>query len=79
MNCNKQSSDWECGYYVMNWMHEFLLFRQHNFQNNIWKDTRPFSDVQLDERVNTWMKTFGEKHLKSEVYVMDQLGNAHKV
>ncbi|KAL4585211.1 hypothetical protein LXL04_009827 [Taraxacum kok-saghyz] len=62
--CNKQSSDWECGYYVMNWMHEFVFFRQHNFPNNMWKDTRPFSDVQLDERVNTWMKTFGEKYLK---------------
>ncbi|KAL4575500.1 hypothetical protein LXL04_022346 [Taraxacum kok-saghyz] len=60
----KESSDRECGYYVMNSMHEFVFFRPHNFPNNICKDTRPFSNVQLDERVNTWMKTFGEKYLK---------------
>ncbi|KAL4585222.1 hypothetical protein LXL04_009838 [Taraxacum kok-saghyz] len=37
---------------------------EFNEIKNMLKDTKPFSDVQLDERVNTWMKTFGEKYLK---------------
>nr|KAJ0199481.1 hypothetical protein LSAT_V11C600316460 [Lactuca sativa] len=59
--CNQQLSDWECGYYVMNWMHEFVLFRQHGFPKNIWKDKKPFSSEELEERVKTWMRTFGDK------------------
>ncbi|CAI9268975.1 unnamed protein product [Lactuca saligna] len=59
--CNQQLSDWECGYYVMNWMNEFVLFRQHGFPKNIWKDKKTFSSEELEERVKTWMRTFGDK------------------
>ncbi|KAL4583600.1 hypothetical protein LXL04_008178 [Taraxacum kok-saghyz] len=45
--CNKQLDNWECGYYVMCWMHEFVLFRQHNFPQNNWKDNTPFFKCRL--------------------------------
>ncbi|KAL4589673.1 hypothetical protein LXL04_002581 [Taraxacum kok-saghyz] len=62
--CNKQLDNWECGYYVMRWMHEFVLFRQHNFPQNNWKDNTPFSSKQLEERVNSWVNSFGPKYLR---------------
>nr|GEU99007.1 ulp1 protease family, C-terminal catalytic domain-containing protein [Tanacetum cinerariifolium] len=31
---NRQPKDWECGYYIMKWMHDFVLKYQHdNFPN----------------------------------------------
>ncbi|GJT73953.1 putative ribonuclease H-like domain-containing protein [Tanacetum coccineum] len=31
---NRQSEDWECGYYVMKWMHDFVLkYQNENFPN----------------------------------------------
>ncbi|KAL4582294.1 hypothetical protein LXL04_006840 [Taraxacum kok-saghyz] len=62
--CNKQLDNWECGYYVMCWMHEFVLFRQHNFSQNNWKDNTQFSSKQLEERVNSWVNSFGPKYLR---------------
>ncbi|KAL4561652.1 hypothetical protein LXL04_033822 [Taraxacum kok-saghyz] len=64
VTCNKQLDNWECGYYVMCWIHEFVLFRQHNFTQNNWKDNTPFSSKQLEERVNSWVNSFGPKYLR---------------
>ncbi|GJW99815.1 hypothetical protein Tco_0183729 [Tanacetum coccineum] len=31
---NRQPGDWECGYYVMKWMHDFVLkYQNENFSN----------------------------------------------
>ncbi|XP_071687276.1 uncharacterized protein [Rutidosis leptorrhynchoides] len=27
--CQQQRSGWECGYYVMKWIHRFILYEQH--------------------------------------------------
>ncbi|XP_052623994.1 uncharacterized protein LOC111916714 [Lactuca sativa] len=33
VECNQQPSGWECGFYVMRWMFEFVLTRQNEFPN----------------------------------------------
>ncbi|KAL4591741.1 hypothetical protein LXL04_004712 [Taraxacum kok-saghyz] len=35
VRCNQQPSGWECGYYVLRWMFEFVLNRQNEFPNKI--------------------------------------------
>ncbi|KAI3510158.1 hypothetical protein L1887_25689 [Cichorium endivia] len=51
VECNQQPSGWECGFYVMRWMYEFVLNRQNEFPNkNIWNDNKPFPDWCLFER-----------------------------
>ncbi|KAL4590546.1 hypothetical protein LXL04_003478 [Taraxacum kok-saghyz] len=62
--CNQQEGGWECGYYVMCWMHEFVLSRQFDFPNSNWKDDGPYSDEQLERRVNSWVNSFGNEHLR---------------
>ncbi|CAI9282493.1 unnamed protein product [Lactuca saligna] len=32
-DCNQQLSKWECGYYVLKWMREFVMYRQYAFPN----------------------------------------------
>ncbi|KAL4561270.1 hypothetical protein LXL04_033434 [Taraxacum kok-saghyz] len=63
-NCNQQLSNWECGYYVMKWMREFVMYRQHVFPKNLWNDKNPISGKVLDEMVNTWMTTFERNYMK---------------
>ncbi|GJS69056.1 ulp1 protease family, C-terminal catalytic domain-containing protein [Tanacetum coccineum] len=31
VECNQQRYYWECGYYVMKWMHQFVTHQQHSF------------------------------------------------
>nr|GFC57070.1 ulp1 protease family, C-terminal catalytic domain-containing protein [Tanacetum cinerariifolium] len=40
---NRYPKDWECGYYVMKWMHEFVLkYQKDNFPNTVpWNNERP--------------------------------------
>nr|KAJ0223804.1 hypothetical protein LSAT_V11C200075140 [Lactuca sativa] len=51
----------KCGYYVMNWMHEFVLFDNMDFRKTFGRTKEPFSSEELDECVTTWMRTFGDK------------------
>ncbi|KAI3522821.1 hypothetical protein L1887_00872 [Cichorium endivia] len=55
-HCNQQPSGWECAYYVMRWMLEFVLNRQNEFPNKtIWNDKKPFPDCALNEIIVTWI------------------------
>ncbi|KAL4589688.1 hypothetical protein LXL04_002596 [Taraxacum kok-saghyz] len=56
--CNQQEGGWECGYYVMCWMHEFVLSRQFDFPNSNWKDDGPYSDEQLERRTINELMTY---------------------
>ncbi|KAL4584946.1 hypothetical protein LXL04_009559 [Taraxacum kok-saghyz] len=47
-------------------MHEFVLSRQFDFSNSNWKDDGPYSDEQLERRVNSWVNSFGNKHLRQK-------------
>ncbi|KAL4575091.1 hypothetical protein LXL04_021932 [Taraxacum kok-saghyz] len=66
--CNQQKSDWECGYYVSYWMHDFLWYRQYRFRMNLWNDSRPFAGVELDNFVELWMKLFVKNYLKLNLF-----------
>ncbi|CAH1426431.1 unnamed protein product [Lactuca virosa] len=63
-DCNQQSSNWECGYYVLKWMREFVMYRQYAFPNNLWNDINPIPEKLLDDVVNAWMTTFQSKYMK---------------
>ncbi|CAI9276453.1 unnamed protein product [Lactuca saligna] len=39
----------------------FLVLKSTEEFENIWKDKKPFSSKELEERVKIWMKTFGDK------------------
>ncbi|KAI3768402.1 hypothetical protein L2E82_19060 [Cichorium intybus] len=44
--CNQQPGDWECGYYVMKWMLDFVMSGQHGFLSRTatpWNDETSFS------------------------------------
>lgn len=64
VECNQQPSSWECGYYVMRWMFEFVLNQQDEFPNKkIWNDTKPFPNWVLNEIVSIWSSRFESKYL----------------
>ncbi|CAI9302872.1 unnamed protein product [Lactuca saligna] len=63
-DCNQQLSNWECGYYVLKWMREFVMYRQYAFPNNLWNDLNPITEKLLDDVVNAWMTTFQSKYMK---------------
>ncbi|PWA49768.1 ulp1 protease family, C-terminal catalytic domain-containing protein [Artemisia annua] len=63
-SCNQQAEKWECGYYVLKWMHEFVTIHQDHFPNSIpWHDNPPFSMNQIEDTVEKW-------HLYSQVVKM---------
>nr|GEU29528.1 reverse transcriptase domain-containing protein [Tanacetum cinerariifolium] len=47
---NPQSGDWEYGYYVMKWMHDFVLkYQNENFPNIVpWTNERPLKNKELN-------------------------------
>ncbi|GKA50277.1 ulp1 protease family, C-terminal catalytic domain-containing protein, partial [Tanacetum coccineum] len=50
VECNQQRYYWECGYYVMKWMHQFVTHRQHSFPKTVpWNDKKPFTTKELDD------------------------------
>ncbi|CAH1417330.1 unnamed protein product [Lactuca virosa] len=59
VECNQQPSSWECGFYVMRWMFEFVLTQQNEFPNkNNWNDKKPFPDWVLNEIIVMWSSRF---------------------
>ncbi|GJW53721.1 ulp1 protease family, C-terminal catalytic domain-containing protein [Tanacetum coccineum] len=50
VECNQQRYYWECGYYVMKWMHQFVTHQQHSFPKTVpWNDKKPFTTKELDD------------------------------
>ncbi|GJT55850.1 hypothetical protein Tco_0990904 [Tanacetum coccineum] len=56
---NRQPSTWECGYYVMRWMHDFVLkYQNDDFPNTIpWGEERWLEDKELDDVIGAWLVT----------------------
>ncbi|KAJ9556536.1 hypothetical protein OSB04_011150, partial [Centaurea solstitialis] len=58
-NCNQQKSSWECGYYIMHFMFNFVMYHQSQFPNRVpWNDTTPLTERMLDYMAVTWAKQF---------------------
>ncbi|PWA74706.1 hypothetical protein CTI12_AA249150 [Artemisia annua] len=53
---NRQPFDWECGFYMMKWMHDFVLkYPNDNFPNIVpWSDERPLENKELNAIVGAW-------------------------
>nr|GFC15755.1 ulp1 protease family, C-terminal catalytic domain-containing protein [Tanacetum cinerariifolium] len=53
---NRQPKDWECGYYVMKWMHDFILkYQNDNFPNTVpWNNERPLDTKELNMIIGAW-------------------------
>nr|GEY80141.1 ulp1 protease family, C-terminal catalytic domain-containing protein [Tanacetum cinerariifolium] len=53
---NRQLKDWECGYYVMKWMHDFVLkYQNDNFPNTVpWNNERPLDTKELNTIIGAW-------------------------
>ncbi|GJX46863.1 hypothetical protein Tco_0272053, partial [Tanacetum coccineum] len=53
---NRQPEDWECGYYVMKWMHDFVLkYQNENFPNVVpWSNERPLENKELNAIIGAW-------------------------
>ncbi|GJT31915.1 RNA-directed DNA polymerase, eukaryota, reverse transcriptase zinc-binding domain protein [Tanacetum coccineum] len=53
---NRQPGDWECGYYVMKWMHDFVLkYQNENFPNIVpWTNERPLENRELNAIIGAW-------------------------
>ncbi|GJT63701.1 hypothetical protein Tco_1015181 [Tanacetum coccineum] len=49
---NRQPEDWECGYYVMKWMHDFIL----KYFSNVapWSNERPLENKELNAIIGSW-------------------------
>ncbi|GKA72488.1 ulp1 protease family, C-terminal catalytic domain-containing protein [Tanacetum coccineum] len=55
VECNQQAGLWECGYYVLKWMHEFVTVHQDHFPDTIpWHDNRTFSMSQIEDTIEKW-------------------------
>ncbi|CAI9264530.1 unnamed protein product [Lactuca saligna] len=68
--CNQQPGDWECGYYVMKWMTNFVMVEQNGFLSRTatpWNDTTPFSETTLFSTVVKWATQFLNKYMKDVV------------
>ncbi|GJV50114.1 putative reverse transcriptase domain-containing protein, partial [Tanacetum coccineum] len=54
---NRQPSTWECGYYVMRWMHDFVLkYQNDDFPNTIpWGEERRLENKELDAVIGAWL------------------------
>ncbi|PWA81140.1 ulp1 protease family, C-terminal catalytic domain-containing protein [Artemisia annua] len=53
--CNQQAERWECGHYILKWMHELVTVHQDHFPNSIpWQDNRPFSMNQIEDTIEKW-------------------------
>ncbi|CAI9296523.1 unnamed protein product [Lactuca saligna] len=64
VECNQQPSSWECNFYVMRWMFEFVLTRQNEFPNkNNWNDKKPFMNLVLNEIIIMWSSRFESEYL----------------
>ncbi|GJV49097.1 ulp1 protease family, C-terminal catalytic domain-containing protein [Tanacetum coccineum] len=65
LQCNQQKYTWECGYYVMKWILDFVMIIQHEFPDNISKyftTTKGISMAMLDQLVDCTSKAFYEHH-----------------
>ncbi|GJU65185.1 ulp1 protease family, C-terminal catalytic domain-containing protein [Tanacetum coccineum] len=53
---NRQPGDWECGYYVMKWMQDFILkYQNDNFPNIVpWCNERSLDKKELNAVVGAW-------------------------
>ncbi|GKB01597.1 ulp1 protease family, C-terminal catalytic domain-containing protein, partial [Tanacetum coccineum] len=53
---NRQTGDWECGYYVMKWMQDFILkYQNDNFPNIVpWCNERSLDKKELNAVVGAW-------------------------
>ncbi|KAJ9552962.1 hypothetical protein OSB04_017007 [Centaurea solstitialis] len=69
--CNQQVSSWECGYYVMHFMFNFVMDQQSQFPNKVsickyipWHDMTSLTERMLDGIAVTWAKHFSSAYLK---------------
>ncbi|GKA32453.1 hypothetical protein Tco_0718820, partial [Tanacetum coccineum] len=53
---NRQPGEWECGYYVMKWMHDFVLkYQNENFANIVpLSNKRPLENKELNAIIGAW-------------------------
>ncbi|GJT47065.1 hypothetical protein Tco_0955780 [Tanacetum coccineum] len=53
---NRQPGEWECGYYVMKWMHDFVLkYQNKNFLNIVpLSNERPLENKELNAIIGAW-------------------------
>ncbi|GKC07057.1 ulp1 protease family, C-terminal catalytic domain-containing protein [Tanacetum coccineum] len=53
---NRQPGDWECGYYVIKWIHDFVLkYQNENFSNIVpWSNERPLENKELNAIIGAW-------------------------
>nr|GEX20554.1 ulp1 protease family, C-terminal catalytic domain-containing protein [Tanacetum cinerariifolium] len=60
VECNQQRHYWECEYYVMKWMHQFVTHQQHTFLETVtWNDKKPFTTKELDDIVGSCISARG--------------------
>ncbi|PWA53690.1 hypothetical protein CTI12_AA442640 [Artemisia annua] len=60
VECNQQRHYWECGYFVMKWMHQFVTHQQHSFPKTVpWNDKKPFTAKELDDIVSSCISVCG--------------------
>ncbi|GKC36247.1 ulp1 protease family, C-terminal catalytic domain-containing protein [Tanacetum coccineum] len=60
---NRQPSTWECGYYVMRWMHDFVLkYQNDDFPNTIpWGEERRLENKELDAVIGACFSLTGSE------------------
>ncbi|GJT52691.1 putative reverse transcriptase domain-containing protein [Tanacetum coccineum] len=53
---NRQPGEWECGYYVMKWMHDFMVkYQNENFLNIVpWSNERLLENKELNAIIGAW-------------------------
>ncbi|GJW91355.1 hypothetical protein Tco_0168908 [Tanacetum coccineum] len=72
---NRQPSTWECGYYVMRWMHDFVLkYQNDDFPNTIpWGEERRLENKELDAVIGAWLliTTFSARLLNGLFFMVD--------
>nr|GEX57363.1 ulp1 protease family, C-terminal catalytic domain-containing protein [Tanacetum cinerariifolium] len=63
---NYQLGDWECGYYVMKWMNDFVLkYQNENFPNIVpWTNKRPLENKELIAIICGWFTLWLEPKRK---------------
>ncbi|KAJ9560349.1 hypothetical protein OSB04_005509 [Centaurea solstitialis] len=63
--CNQQKAGWECGYYILHFMFNFVTDQQLRFPHKLpWHDETPLTERMLNEIAGTWAIRFSSAYLK---------------
>ncbi|KAM0065591.1 putative papain-like cysteine peptidase superfamily [Helianthus debilis subsp. tardiflorus] len=58
VQCMQQDGSWECGYMVIWYMYQFVLWKQFHFPNNIWTEATSATQEEIDKLVVNIMTRF---------------------